>query len=255
MQSDEGGRLRDQLLATPNRYDAELKIRGRKAMTGVEKRSRRQHRETRQARVEIRAKTMTLRPPQRPGQEKLPPVQVNVVLVREPNPPQGEQPIEWMLITTLPIDTQEQVRTVVEYYCVRWWIEVFFKTLKSGCRVEERRFEDIERLLPCVAIYLIVAWRTLLACHLGRECPDLDCEALFEPSEWKAVWVAVHKQKPPPKAPKLREMVHLIASLGGYLERKNSEPGPQTVWIGLQRMYDLAWAWDTFGPDATIKSS
>lgn len=177
--SGEGGCLRAQLLATPKLYEAELKIRGRKALTAVEKRARRQNRETRHATVEIRAKTVTLRPPYRPEEEKLAPAQVNVVLVREPNPPEGEEPIEWMLITTLPIDTLEQVRQVVEYYCVRWWIEIFFKVLKSGCRVEERRFEDIERLLPCLAIYLIVAWRTLLVCRLGRECPDLECEAFL----------------------------------------------------------------------------
>ncbi len=70
--------------------------------------------------------------------EKLAPVQVNVVLVREPNPPEGEEPIEWMLIATLPIDTPEQIRQIVEYYCVRWWIEIFFKVLKSGCRVEKK---------------------------------------------------------------------------------------------------------------------
>ncbi len=121
--------------------------------------------------------------------------------------------------------------------------------------MEERRFEDIERLLPCLAIYLIVAWRTLLVCRLGRECPDLECEAIFEPSEWKAVWVATHRQKPPKKVPSLREMMHLIAGLGGYVERKNSEPGPQTVWIGMQRMFDLAWAWETFGPEAQMPSS
>ena len=74
-------------------------------------------------------------------------------------------------------------------------------------------------------------------------------------SEWKAVWMATYRKKPPKKAPKLREMVHLVASLGGYVERKNSEPGPQTVWVGMQRMYDLAWAWDTFGPDARPTSS
>jgi hypothetical protein len=253
--SDEGGCLREQLLASPKLYDAELKIRGRKAMTAVEKRSRRQNRETRRATVEVRAKSVTLRPPQRVGQEKLPPVTVNVVLVREPNPPAGEPPVEWMLVTTLPIDTPEQVRLVVEYYCVRWWIEVFFKTLKSGCRIEKRRLEHMDRVEPCLALYLIVAWRTLFVCQLGRECPDLDCEAIFEPSEWKAVWVATHKKKPPKKAPKLREMVHLIASLGGYIERKNSEPGPQTVWIGMQRMFDLAWAWESFGPESTIEHS
>lgn len=243
--------LRDQVLATPVLYEVELLIRGRKAKTAAEDRDRRQNRETRQAKVEVRAATLTLRAPSRPDRELLP-VTVNVVLVREPNPPPGEPAVEWILVTTLPIDTLEQVRRIVEYYCVRWSIEVFFRTLKSGCRIERRRFEHVERVLPCLAICLIVAWRTLFVCRMGRECPDLDCEAIFEPSEWKAVWMAVHRKKPPRKAPRLAEMVHLIASLGGYIERPNSEPGAQTVWIGMQRMYDLAWAWDTFGPLAKI---
>jgi hypothetical protein len=244
--------LREQVLATPALYEVELLIRGRKAKTAAEDRARRQNRDTRQATVEVRATTLTLRAPWRVDRE-LPPVTVNVVLVLESNPPPGEPPVEWILVTTLPIDTLEQVRTVVEYYCVRWTIEVFFRTLKSGCRIERRRFEHVERLLPCLAICLIVAWRTLFVCRLGRECPDLDCEAIFEPSEWKAVWVAVHRRKPPRKAPRLSVMVHLIASLGGYIDRPNSEPGAQTLWIGMQRMYDLAWAWDTFGPRAKTR--
>lgn len=246
--------LRDQVLATPVLYQVELLIRGRKAKTAAEKRARRQNRETRPVQVEVRAARVTLRPPHRPDRQ-LPPVTVNVVLVREPNPPAGETPVEWILVTTLPIDTLEQVRTIVEHYCVRWCIEILFRTLKSGCRIERRRFEDIDRVLPCVGLYLIVAWRTLFVCRMGRSCPDLDCEAIFEPSEWKAVWVAVHRQKPPKKVPLLAAMVHLIASLGGYVERPKSEPGTQTLWIGLQRMHDLAWAWDTFGPGAKISTN
>ena len=241
--------LRDETLATPVLYEVELLVRGRQAKTKVEERARRQSRESRQANVEVRVACVVLRPPHRP-ERKLPPVTVNVVLVREPNAPGGETPVEWILLTTLPTDTLEQVRTIVEYYRVRWCIEILFRTLKSGCRLEHRRFEHIDRVLPCAALYLIVAWRTLFVCRLGRGCPDIDCEALFEPSEWKAVWVAVHRQKPPKKAPRLSAIVHLVASLGGYVERKHSEPGTQTLWIGLQRMYDLAWAWDTFGPGA-----
>jgi hypothetical protein len=254
--SQDGGteHLREQVLAKPVLYQVELLIRGRKAKTSVEDRGRRQNRETRQAHVEVRAATLTLRPPWRADRD-LPPVTVNVVMVSEPNPPSGEPPVEWILLTTLPIDTLEQVRTVVEYYCVRWNIEVFFRTLKSGCRIERRRFEDVERLLPCLAICLIVAWRTLFVCRMGRECPDLDCETIFEPSEWKAVWIAVHRKQPPRKAPRLSEMVHLIASLGGYIKRRHGEPGAQTVWIGLQRMYDLAWAWESFGPGAKVRDS
>jgi hypothetical protein len=245
-------RLRERVLSTPVLYEVDLVARGRVAKTEVEDRPRRQTRQTRPAKVQVRAATVTLRPPWREDR-KLPPVTVNVVLVHEPNPPAGEEAIEWILVTTLPIDTPEQVRAAVEYYCVRWNIEILFRTLKSGCRVEERRFEHVDRVLPCLAMYLIVAWRTMFVCRMGRECPDADCETLFEPSEWKAVWVAVHGKNPPKKNPRLSEMVHLIASLGGYIERPNSEPGPQTVWIGLQRMYDLAWAWDTFGPGAKTK--
>jgi transposase-like protein/transposase Tn5 family protein/DDE family transposase len=241
--------LRDEVLATRSRYKVKLLIRGRQAKTAVEDRARRQNRETRKATVEVRAARVTLRPPYRPDR-KLPPVTVNVVLVREPNPPPGETPVEWILVTTLPIDTLEQVRTIVEYYCARWCIEILFRTLKSGCRIEQRRFEHIERLLPCLGVYLIVAWRTLFVCRMGRSCPDLECEAIFEPSEWKAVWMAVKRTPPPKQVPKLSEIVHLVATLGGYIERPKSEPGTQTLWIGLQRMYDLALAWDTFGPEA-----
>jgi hypothetical protein len=67
-----------------------------------------------------------------------------------------------------------------------------------------------------------------------------------------AARVAVPKEKPAQKAPSLSAMVRMIASLGGYIERRNSEPGPQTLWIGMQRRYDLAWAWETFGPETKI---
>lgn len=249
-----GRRVRDQVLSTPLLYEVELLVRGRQAKTAAEDRGRRQDRVTRRGKVEVRAAALTLRPPWRPDRE-LPPVAVNVVLVREPAPPPGEPPVEWLLLTTLPIDAPEQVRAVVAHYCVRWNIEVWFRTLKSGCRIERRRFEQVDRVLTCLGICLIVAWRALFVCRMGRACPDLDCEAIFEPSEWKAVWVAVYRKKPPRKAPRLAEMVHLIATLGGYVERPNSEPGAQTLWIGLQRMYDLAWAWDTFGPAGKVRVS
>ena len=252
LQADVGGHVRERVLAAPVLYEVNLTIRGRTAKTAVETRARRQNRETRSAKVEVRARTVTLRPPARPDR-KLPPVTVNVVLVREPNPPPSEPPVEWMLLTTLPSGTHQQVRTIVEHYCKRWCIEVFFKTLKTGCRIEHRRFEQIDRVLPCLAMYLIVAWRLAFVCHLGRECPDINCEAIFEPAEWKAVSAAVHRQPPGETPPTLAEMVHWIASLGGYIQRARSEPGAQTLWIGMQRMYDLAWAWDAFGPDATNK--
>jgi hypothetical protein len=243
--------LRAALESRPVSFTQTIRVRGREPKMGrCEARGRRQPRRSRTAEVEVRAATVTLRPPWR-SDRKLPAVTINAVLVREVAPPAGEPTVEWLLLTSLPIDTSEQIRQVIEYYCVRWMAEVFFRTLKSGCRVERRRFEDIDRVLPCVAVYLIVAWRTLYVCRLGRGCPDIDCEAVFEPSEWKSVWKVVRRREPPRQPPKLREMVRLVAQLGGYVNRpKAGPPGPQTVWLGLQRTHDLALCWDLFGPGA-----
>lgn len=240
--------LHERAMSTEVLYTVELNIRARHSELPVDaNKSRRQNRQARTATAEVRATTVTLRPPPRPDRV-LPPITVNAILVREIDPPEGEIAVEWLLLTTLPIGTLEEIRTVVQYYCVRWQIEVFFRTLKSGCRIEKRRFEHVDRVLACLGICLIVAWRTLFVCRMGRACPEADCETMFEPSEWKAVWSAMKGEVPPEEPPRLREMVHLIARLGGYVGGNSSEPGAQTIWIGLQRMYDLAWAWDTFGP-------
>ena len=130
-------------------------------------------------------------------------------------------------------------------------IEVFFRTMKSGCRVERRLFEQTDRLLPCLAVYLIVTWRTLFVCRLGREFPEISCEAIFEPAEWKSVYRIVRRKAPPEEPPTLKEMVRMVAQLGGYVNRRrDDDPGPQTVWLGLQRTHDMALCWQTFGPEA-----
>jgi Transposase DNA-binding/Transposase Tn5 dimerisation domain/Transposase DDE domain len=244
-------RLRAAALAAPVLFTREISVRGRTPKTACEDRARRQPRCDRKAFMSARATVTTLRPPARPGQ-KLPPVTVNVVLVREDAPPEGEEPIEWLLITTLPIETIEDVRTIIAYYTVRWLIELLFRILKSGCRVERRRFEHVDRLLPCAAVYLIVAWRTLLVCRMGRSCPDISCEAIFEPAEWQSVYVTVLKKPVPAEPPSLETMVRLIAQLGGYVNRakRKDPPGVQTIWLGMQRMQDLALAWVSFGPGA-----
>lgn len=242
--------LREELLAAPVLYQQTLKIRGREPKVACEDRGRRQPRKSREAVVEVRSVQVTLRAPQR-KEGQLADVTVNAVLVTEVNPPDDDVAVEWLLLTSLPIDTIDQVRLIVQYYCTRWMIEIFFRTLKSGCRVEERRFEDVSRFLPCLAVYLIVTWRVLLVCRLGRSCPEISCEAVFEPGEWRPVYQLVKRKEPPKQPPKLQEMVRIVAQLGGYVNRKrNDEPGPQTVWLGLQRMHDIAWCWEVFGPGA-----
>lgn len=239
------------VLAEPVLFKQTIHVRGRRAKFQCEERARRQPRESREAEVEVRAVTVTLRPPWRVDR-RLSEVTLHVVHVQEQSPPEGDEAVRWVLLTSLPIDHAWQVREVIQFYCARWMIEILFRVLKSGCRVEKRRFEHIDRMLPCVGVYLIVAWRTLYVCRLGRSCPEVNCEAIFEPGEWKPVWRVVTHSDPPSQPPTLAVMVRLVAQLGGYINKKNrpDPPGPQTVWIGLQRTQDFAACWATFGPEA-----
>jgi hypothetical protein len=206
-------------------------------------------RAARQAVVEIRAQAMTLKPPYRRG-EKLAEVTVYAILVREIDPPADAEPVFWLLLTSLPIDTLEQVLQVIEYYACRFQIEVFFRVLKTGCKVEELQLETQERLEPCLMLYKIVSWRVLYLTMLGRECPELPCDLIFAEEEWKSVWVISTQSPPPKQAPTLERFLAMLAALGGHLGRKHDgPPGPQTLWIGIRRMTDFALAWTAFGPE------
>jgi hypothetical protein len=242
-------RLREQVLAEAVLFTQQITVREREPKTSCETRPRRVARQRRTAEVQVRAASVRLRSPK----AFLPGVTVNVVLASEPDPPAGEVAVEWILVTTLPIDTLQEVRQILQHYSVRWMIEVLFRTWKSGCRIQQRRFEHLDRWLPCMALYWIVAWRVLMLCRLGRSCPGMDCEALFEPAEWQSVWVVTRQGPLPKEPPSLGVMIRLVAQLGGYVNRPNriDPPGPQTLWLGLQRTHDLAWAWNTFGPAAT----
>lgn len=233
--------------ATPCLYECKFNVSARTAKAYTNTPDREKSRDARIATVEIRATTVTLSPPER-FDRKLPKVSINVVLIEEIDPPEGCVPIQWLLVTTLPIDSLEQVKVIVQSYCIRWQIEIYFRTIKTGCRVERRQFETLQRLLNCYAVYSIVAWRIMYLCRLGRECPDLSCEIVFEPCEWKSVYVTATRKTLPATPPRLNEIIRMIASLGGYVDRVSTEPGPQTLWIGLQRVHDLSTAWKAFGP-------
>jgi hypothetical protein len=245
---DPQANLLDATRATPCLFQFSVNVSARTAKLVTETRKRKTTRGARLAEVEVRATTVTVRPPYRRGR-KLPVVTLNVVLAEELNPPDGATPVQWLLVTTLPIDNVEQVQQIVSYYAIRWQIEIFFRTLKSGCRIEDRQFETSERILNCLAVYSIIAWKVMYLSRLGRECPDLDCELIFEPSEWKSVYMTVRREDPPAIPPSLNEMIRMIASLGGYVIRRSTQPGTQTLWFGLQRVHDLSTAWETFGPD------
>ncbi len=202
-------------------------------------------REARNAVLELRALTVTVKPPH--GRAGMKPVAMNVVLVEEVGGPGDGTDVSWQLLTSLPIDTLEAAWLVVDYYRQRWQIEVYFRTLKTGCRVEDMRLERNARLKNALALYEVIAWRILYLMHLNRTDPDIPCNEVFAEHEWKSVWFVTKKTPPPLKPPTLAEFLRQLTSLGGYNNRATERPpGPLPFWIGLRRMHDLAIAFQIF---------
>lgn len=176
----------------------------------------------------------------------LQPVEVTALLAREEAPPEGVEPIEWLLLTNLPVETLQAGREKMQWYLCRWQIEVFFRVLKSGCRVEQLQLQTRERLEAALALYLIVAWRVLYLMMVGRNSPQLPCNVVFTTEEWEAVYLVMQRKKPPRQPPPLGEILVLVARLGGFLARKgDGPPGPKSIWIGLQRVRDFVAALET----------
>jgi hypothetical protein len=208
--------------------------------------SRQGARPARRAHLEVRFAAVTLLPPQRRGAAARAPIALWAVLAHERQAPdEVKQPLDWMLLTTVPTTDLAQAVERLQWYAQRWGIEVFHRTLKSGCRIEQRQLAGADRLEAALAIDLVVAWRIHHLTHLGRHVPQAPCTVYFEDPQWKALTVFTTRQPiPPPTPPSLREALRRVASLGGFLGRKSDgEPGTKSLWIGLQRLDDITATW------------
>lgn len=153
------------------------------------------------------------------------------------------KPIDWMLLTTLEISTFEDAATCLAWYSQRWNIEIYHRTLKSGCRIEDRWLDSTDELKACLAVDMVVGWRVLWATKASRETPDVPCDVFFDRDEWH-VLEAWSTNRVPDKPPSLRDAVRKVAQLGGFLGRKSDgEPGVTTIWRGLVKLEAMAIGW------------
>jgi hypothetical protein len=198
------------------------------------------------ARLEVRFAQVTLQPPR--SKPKLPALTLGAVLAQEADPPAGIKPLRWMLLTTGPVESFAGACEKLHWYTLRWGIEVYHRTLKSGCQIEQRQLGTAERLEACLAIDLVVGWRIFHLAKQGRETPLVPCTVYFEEAQWKALLAYIHKNPvPPAQPPSLHEAMRLVASLGGFLGRKgDGHPGTQTLWLGLQRLDDITATYKLF---------
>jgi len=231
---------RDRLLLEAQEHLAEHMARQPVAGQLELKVPRRDSRPGRVALMNVRFAPVELRPPKR--KKGLGPVRVWCVWAQEANAPEGVQPLEWVLLTTWPVEDFDGAVEKLRWYAGRWGIEVFHRVLKSGCQIETRQLAGADRLEACLAIDLVVAWRIYHLTKLGRELPEVPCTVYFEEHEWQAL-VAYVRQNPevPDQPPSLQQAVRMVAGLGGFLGRKSDgNPGTETLWLGLQRLDDLA---------------
>jgi hypothetical protein len=204
---------------------------------------RRGNQKSRHATLEVRYAKVRLKPPR--SKASMSELTIWAVMTEEVDAPDGVTPLKWMLLTTRPVESFECATEAIGWYCRRWGIEIYHRTLKSGCKIETRQLGSADRIEACLAIDMVVAWRIFHLTKLGRETPDVPCTVYFEDVEWKAL-VAFKTQNaiPPANPPTLREATRMVASLGGFLGRKgDGEPGTQTIWLGLQRLDDIAATW------------
>jgi Transposase DNA-binding/Transposase Tn5 dimerisation domain len=211
---------------------------------------------SRAAQVTIRRQKVCLHPPQHRAMEALAPVTLWVVWVVEEAPPAGAEAIEWLLLTSVPVRTNAWALTILDWYCCRWGIEMWHKTLKSGCAIETRQLETADRLRRCLALCSVIAWRIVFSTMLARVVPAGACTAVLDDDEWQALYCHIHHTTTLPRTPpSLRDAVRWIARLGGFQGRKNDgEPGVTVMWKGFQQLAAMTSMYRLFRSSANRKN-
>ena len=174
-----------------------------------------------------------------PKEDRCGPITITVIRVAEANPPQDVKPIEWVLLTSLPIDSPEDAWQYVQYYTHRWLIERYHFTLKSGCKIEDCQVRTRSRLECALVLYSVVAWRLLWLTYLARTSPELPASTAFSPLETLATWALQHDDGTlPPSDLTIGEAVLMTAQRGGYKKQSSgAPPGVLTVLRGLTEVH------------------
>jgi hypothetical protein len=239
---ESGGRLHNALSPQHFEYLREIPVSKHEGKRRGKYGVRGPPRSARTARLHIRGGSVAIRKPDRThGPEAL---ALNLVEVRELEPPGGEEAIAWHLLTTEPVESIEQLRRVVDIYTARWLIEEYFKALKTGCSLEKRQLTSLEGLLNVLAVLMPIAWRMLAIRHAARVQPDALATVLDAP-EIEALR-AFSKRVNLSAQPTNQSVLLALAGLGGHLKR-NGEPGWQTLAKGCLRFALLYEGWTLRG--------
>ena len=235
------GRLFTAVIDAPVLLEREVKLSKRAKEPSTTKGRGHPRREERTAKLAISSRSLTIRRPKTTTAEHPPELTLNVVNVHEPRPPDGEPPVQWLLLTSEPVESAEQVATVVDAYRARWLIEEFFKALKTGCGFEARQLRTIHTLTNTLGILSVIAYRLLLLRWLERTASDAPATTVLEPVLIEALAARlrhIREPKPLPSNPTIADLMRGIARLGGH-HKSNGPPGWQILWRGFHDL--LMW--------------
>jgi hypothetical protein len=214
-------------------------------------------RQPRLARLQFRAARVQIRPPQH--LKGLLPLDVNVVEVREVNPPAGAEEILWRLLTTEAIDTVEQIERVVDIYRARWLIEELWKAVKTSCAFEERQLESRRTLENALAIYLPIAWHMLLVRTIARDAPETPAHQVVSARQLALLKLlaqspSAHFDIRLAEHPAAEHVLLAIARLGGHLSQ-NGSPGWLVLRRGFDKLLQLELLFDTLNQAVSLQRS
>jgi hypothetical protein len=180
------------------------------------------------------------------------PASLHLWLVRvwEPAPPQGEEPIEWLLVTTEPCETAAEIMRVVDLYRARWVIEDFFKALKTGCALEERQLETRHALLNALALFLPIAVHLLWLRTCARDQPEAPATDAFTSLQLEVLRHVSHRKMPP--APSVVQALWALAGYGGHIAN-NGWPGWQVLGRAFVRLLDAVAIWQLAQKQAPLE--
>jgi Transposase Tn5 dimerisation domain len=160
-----------------------------------------------------------------------------VVRVWETHPPEGQEPLEWILLTTIPILSPSDAWEVVQWYRWRWLLEDFHKALKTGCRMEKHFLQSVQAQWKLLAVLTPIALRLLQIRRVAQQAAETPATEVVSQ---EVVQVVTLLQKRPRQIATAKQLWHAIARLGGYLDRTcDGPPGWQTLWKGWMRVMDV----------------
>jgi hypothetical protein len=191
-----------------------------------------------QAVLEIRYRKIRVLPPIGKW-KRYPALTLSVIQAEEAGAPRNRKRISWKLITDLPVRSKRQAVEKLEWYSMRWKIEVFHKILKSGCKAEDSKLRTAHRLANLIAVFCIVSWRVFWMTMLNRTAPDTLPSLALTTTEIRLL-DGILADRPTATQKTLSHYLIKIARLGGYLARAaDPPPGNVTMWRGLSRLRDI----------------